>query len=109
MSNSFRVSTRKIKTANYNSFLAFLIWVGLFLNFREIEPSVSYKQFLIKKIRVLKESLERQLQADSLQEDAAKMVLEKSKYRKSSIKPPSLISPPFQAKVTKKQKPHPHH
>ena len=31
----------------------FSIWVALFLNFREIEPTVSYKLFLIKKMRVL--------------------------------------------------------
>ena len=46
---TLRLSTQKIKTANYKSFLAFfLTWAGLFLNFREIEPIVSYKQFLIK-------------------------------------------------------------
>ena len=44
--------TGKIKTANYKSFLAFQVLVGLFLNFRKIEPTVSYKLFLIKKIRV---------------------------------------------------------
>ena len=38
-----------IKTSNYSSFLAFLIQVGLFLNFRKIEPTVSYKLFLVKK------------------------------------------------------------
>ena len=42
----------KIKTENYKSFLAFQILVGLFLNFRKIEPTVSYKLFLIKKKRV---------------------------------------------------------
>ena len=52
MSRLFRVSTRKIKTANDNNFLAFSIWVGLFLNFREIEPIVSYKLFHIEKTRV---------------------------------------------------------
>ena len=35
------------KTANYKSFLAFQILVGLFPSFRKIEPTVSYKLFLI--------------------------------------------------------------
>ena len=47
MSRLFRVSTREIKTANYKSFLAFSIWVGLLRNFRKIQPTVSCKQFLI--------------------------------------------------------------
>ena len=47
------MSTRKIKTANYKSFLAFYHLVGLFLNFQEIEPTVSYKLFLIKNMRVV--------------------------------------------------------
>ena len=48
MSRLFRVSTLKIETANYKSFLAFSIWLGLFPNFRKIEPTVSYNQFPIK-------------------------------------------------------------
>ena len=48
MSRLFRVSTRRIKPANYKSFLAFSIWLGLFPNFRKIELTVSYNQFLIK-------------------------------------------------------------
>ena len=52
----FRVSTRKIKTANYKSFLAFSVLVVLFLNFREIEPTVSYKLFLMKKMRLVIEN-----------------------------------------------------
>ena len=46
------VSTRKIKPANYKSLLAFSVWIGLFLNFPKIEPTVSYKMFLIKIISV---------------------------------------------------------
>ena len=51
----------KIKTANYKSFLAFQILVGLLLNFRKIEPIVSCKLFLLKKIRV-QQSLGHKLQ-----------------------------------------------
>ena len=40
--------TGNIKTASYESFLAFQILVGLFLNFRKIEPTVCDKLFLIK-------------------------------------------------------------
>ena len=39
----------EIKTANYKSFLAFFNWVGLFLNFREVEPTVCYKLLLFLK------------------------------------------------------------
>ena len=38
--------TGKIKNANYKSFLASQLLEGLFLNFREIEPSVSYKKYV---------------------------------------------------------------
>ena len=30
------------------NFLAFSIWVGLLLNFRKIEPTISYNRFLVK-------------------------------------------------------------
>ena len=49
MSRLFPVSTRKIKTVNFKSFLAFSIWVGLLLNLREIEPTVSYELFFTKR------------------------------------------------------------
>ena len=49
MSRVFRVSTRKVKTANCECILPFSIWVRLFLNLREIEPTVSDRPFLILK------------------------------------------------------------
>ena len=38
----------EIKIVNYKSLLPFQILVGLFLNFRKIEPTVSYKAFRMK-------------------------------------------------------------
>ena len=49
MSRLFRVSPLKIKTAKYNSCLAFFNLGRVFLNFGEIEPAVSYKLLLVKK------------------------------------------------------------
>ena len=44
------LSPGKIKTVNLKRFLAFYIQVGLLLDHRKIEPTVSYELFLAKNI-----------------------------------------------------------
>ena len=46
--NCFKCQLGKLKLRIANVSYLFSMWVGLFTNSREIEPTVSYKQFLIK-------------------------------------------------------------